>query len=246
MSFKKSFLFVVLTSVLLFASCEDKKKVSEATKESVKEHLKDTIGGTEASEEKKQENTQTYPKITQDNVVEFLTQYGIDHPETKVLISTRFGDITIQLFEDTPLHRANFIYLVNQQYFNETFFHRVVPNFIIQGGNSDLRSTPKKRAAIGHNYLIPAELQTGRKHKYGTVSGAKEYRENPDKQTAPFEFFIFIGPETQTATGHLNGNYTVFGQVIQGMDVLEKIAKVKRDEGDWPLENIYLEANVIE
>ncbi|GHC53345.1 peptidylprolyl isomerase [Ulvibacter litoralis] len=246
MSFKNSFLFVVIASVLLFASCEDKKKVSEANKETVKEQLKDSVIPTEASEENIETKKNTYPEITQKNVVEFLTQYGKDNPETKVLLSTRFGDMTFQLFEDTPLHRANFIYLVKQEYFNETFFHRVVPNFIIQGGNSDLRSTPKKRAAIGKDYLLPAELQSGRKHRYGTISGAKEYRENPDKQTAPFEFFIFIGPETQTSTGHLNGNYTIFGQVIQGMDVLEKIASVKRDEGDWPLENIYLKAKVLE
>lgn len=246
MSFKKYFLLVVLSFVFVFSSCEDKKKASEVTKETTKEPVKDSIKVETVSEIKKEKNTPAYPILTPENVVDFLTQYGIENPETKVLISTRFGDIEIQLFKDTPLHRANFIYLVKQQYFNDTFFHRVVPNFIIQGGNSDVSSTPKKRAAIGNTYLLPAELQSGRKHKYGTVSGAKEYRRNPDKKTAPFEFFIFIGPETETATGHLNGNYTVFGHVTKGMDVLEKIAKVDRDEGDWPLDNIYLQAKVIQ
>src|SRR5690606_5429746 len=78
-----------------------------------------------------------YPEITDENVVSFLTEYGEKNPETQVLISTRFGEIEIELFKDTPLHRANFVYLVKQHYFDETFFHRVVPNFSIQAGNSD-------------------------------------------------------------------------------------------------------------
>ncbi|MDX1464050.1 MAG: peptidylprolyl isomerase, partial [Marinirhabdus sp.] len=185
----------------------------------------------------------SYPKITQDNVVAFLTAYGKEHPENKVKISTRLGDIVISLYEDTPLHRANFIYLVKQNYFENTFFHRVVPDFIIQGGNSDLASTNKKRAEIGPSYLLPAEIN-GRNHSYGSVSGAKEYRENPDKQTAPFEFFIFLGP--QSSTSHLNGNYTVFGKVIEGMDVVEKISELDRDEGEWPVQNVYISAEIVE
>ena len=152
------------------------------------------------------------------------------------------GDIVIDLYEDTPLHRANFIYLVKQGYFNETFFHRIVPNFIIQGGNSDLPSTNKKRFKLGDDYLIPAEIN-GRNHFKGSVSGAKEYRENPDKKSAPFEFFIFLGP--LTSTSHLNGNYTVFGRVTKGMDVVEKIAKLPADEGEWPLQNVYIKAKVL-
>lgn len=185
-----------------------------------------------------------FPEITNENVVDFLTEYGKNNPETKVLINSRFGDIEIELYEDTPLHRANFIYLVKQQYFDETFFHRVVPNFIIQAGNSDLRSTPKKRAKLGGDYLLPAELENGRIHEYGTVSGAKEYRENPDHRTAPYEFFIFLGPKSSTA--HLNGKYTIFGKVTKGMDVVEEISKIEADSGDWPLNNIYITAKVME
>lgn len=187
--------------------------------------------------------TKAYPILSNENAVEFLTTYGKANPETKVLIRTKEGDIELELFNDAPLHRANFIYLVKEGYYNETFFYRVVPNFIIQGGNSDLRSTSKKRAAIG-DYILPSELHNGRNHKIGTVSGAKAYRKNPDKNSVPFEFFIFLGP--QTSTGHLNGNYTVFGQVTKGMDVVKKIANLPTDEGDWPLQNVYIEAKVIE
>ena len=243
MSFKNFFLFIALTSALLLSSCEDKKKASEVKK--VNEIANDSV----AIEKKdlkgpQSEEINKYPKITNDNVVEFLTNYGKENPETKVRITTQQGNIDLQLFKDTPLHRANFIYLVKQKYFDGNFFHRVVPKFIIQAGNSDLTLTPKKRAAIGHDYLLPAELDNNRKHTYGTISGAKEYRENPDKKSAPFEFFIFLGP--QSSTGHLNGSYTIFGKVTKGMDVVEKIANLPSDEGDWPLQNVYITAHILE
>ena len=190
------------------------------------------------------QNAEKLPVLTQDNVVELLTEFGKQHPQNKVRIKTRFGEINIELFDETPLHRANFLYLTQQDYFTETFFHRIVPNFIIQGGNSDLRSTPKKRKSIGPNYLLPAEINPNRIHTYGTISGAKEYRENPDKLSAPYEFFIFCGPDISGR--HLNGNYTIFGQVTQGMDVVETIANLPADEGEWPKSNVYIEVSIDE
>lgn len=206
----------------------------------------DTINGTIniVPEPQKKEFSPNFPRITQENVVTFLTEYGKNNRETQVKITTQYGAIIIQLYNDTPLHRANFIYLVKQRYFDDTFFHRVVPNFIIQGGNSDHVKTSKKRNKLGPSYLLPAELNNGRIHTYGTISGAKEYRENPDKQTAPFEFFIFLGPDKNAA--HLNGNYTIFGKVIQGMEVVEKIAKLPADEGEWPKQNVFIKAEILE
>lgn len=234
--------------VLFFGACEDKKKASDPdTYQDETSTDPEASGKVEAEKSTKtdeKKDTSDYPEITNENVVSFLTEYGKNNPETKVSINTRFGDIKIELYKDTPLHRANFIYLVKQHYFDDTFFHRVVPNFIIQAGTSDLTSTPKKRAELGNEYLLPAEIIPGRIHEYGTVSGAKEYRENPDNRTAPYEFFIFLGPKS--STNHLNGKYTIFGKVIKGMDVVEKISKVKVDDGDWPLENIYIKAKVIE
>ena len=234
--------FLLLGLSLFFLSCEDTKKrqqtIPDDTSEKSKEtpiQKKDTLTAAK--------KTTTYPKITSNNVVEFLTEYGEANPETKVRINTRLGQIDIALYEDTPLHRANFIYLIKQDYFDDTFFHRIVPDFIIQGGNSDNASTNKKRYAIGEDYLIPAEINN-RNHTYGSVSGAKEYRANPDKQSMPFEFFIFLGP--QSSTSHLNGNYTVFGKVTSGMDVVENIANLPADEGEWPQQNVVIEAEVLE
>src|SRR5690606_24377948 len=234
-------LFIYLFGIVLFfGSCEDKKKASQNENEIQNEIQNED----EVEVEFEKKSGPEYPEITNENVVAFLTEYGKNNPETKVLISSRFGDIEIELYKDTPLHRANMIYLVKQTYFDETFFHRVVPNFIIQAGNSDIVSTPRKRNALGNKYLLPAEIIPGRVHEYGTVSGAKEYRENPDNRTAPYEFFIFLGPKSSTT--HLNGKYTIFGKVTKGMDVVEEISKVKADDGDWPLQNIYITAKVIE
>ena len=235
----RALIFVLLA--LAFYACEDKKKVAEPLSEAVEEkavelqRVETVAIDTPAAR---------YPLITDDNVVDFLTQYGAENPETKVEVETQHGKIVIQLYEDTPLHRANFIYLVKQAYFDGTFFHRVVPNFIIQGGNSDTRETPRKRSKLGKKYLIPAELENGRIHRYGTVSGAKDYRDNPDNKSVPFEFFIFLGPQSSTA--HLNGNYTIFGRVIQGMEVVETIANLPHDEGDWPKQNVYISAGVLD
>jgi len=239
---KKLFIYC-LGLILFIASCEDNKnKAVNESKASSKTEI-DSSKVLRQEQKKSEEKPKDTIKITDENVVEFLSAYGKENPEDKVIIHTRFGDIEIQLFKDTPLHRANFIYLVKHHYFDDTFFHRVVPNFIIQGGNSDLVSTPKKRTKIGPNYRLPAEIVPGRVHEYGTVSGAKEYRENPDNKSAPYEFFIFLGPKTSTT--HLNGKYTIFGKVIKGMNVVEEISKVEVDGEDWPLTNIYISAKVV-
>lgn len=244
----KKILIYVFGIAFLIAGCEDKKKsaTNEVEPDSYQEEVVSDSTWNEAEQKEKDEEKEeiNYPEITNENVMEFLTEYGKENPETKVLIETELGDIEITLYEDTPLHRANFIYLVKENYFEETVFHRVVPDFIIQAGNSDMYSTQKKRAAMGKNYLLPAEIVPGRIHEYGTVSGAKEYRENPDKRTAPYEFFIFLGP--LSSTSHLNGNYTIFGRVTKGMDVVEKISELEADDDDWPQQNVYLRASVME
>lgn len=236
---------ILLLLALIFIACEDTKKQTQ--EKTTKTDMVDSVTTSETSKKKvggKLQEKPKNPKLTNENVVDFLTLYGKENPETKVRIKTTEGDIDIELFKDTPLHRANFIYLVKQDYFSGTFFHRVVPTFIIQGGNSDNITTARKRTAIGKDYLLPAEIIPHYVHKYGTISGAKEYRENPDKRTAPFEFFIFLGPPS--AKAHLDGNYTVFGRVTKGMDVVEKIANLPADTGEWPLQNVYIETELLE
>ena len=147
-------LFALLFISFLYG-CEDTKNASaEKEKTTSIPQTRDTIinevtSNTNSEKKETGEVQSDFPQITSENAVEFFTKYGSKNPETKVKISTRQGDIYLDLYEDTPLHRANFIYLVKRGYFSDTFFHRVVPEFIIQGGNSDLPSTNEKRANLG-------------------------------------------------------------------------------------------------
>ena len=121
-------------------------------------------------------------------------------------------------------------------YFNNTYFHRVVKNFIIQGGNADNVETAEKRSKIGR-YLLPPDTRKGHKHHRGVVSMPSSEINNPHKLASPYEFFIVV---PKPGSYHLDGGYTPFGQVIDGMDVVDKINSQPVDNGDWPSQNIYI------
>lgn len=237
---------LIICSILLFTSCEDKKSSPQNTAPSASENPQLTDPVQEKKEGSKEVNSKKSkpegPLLVQEELIPFLTQYGKENPEDKIRIKTRFGNIDVQLFHDTPLHRANFIFLVKHDYFDETFFHRVAEGFVIQGGNSDNPSTNKKRHYIG-DYLIPSEFEAGHKHVRGAFSAAKYAEQNVSKASSPYEFFIV---QSETGAHHLDNDHTVFGKVTNGMDVVDKIAKVKVDEGEWPLQNIYLHVEILE
>ena len=176
------------------------------------------------------------------NAIPFFFNYEKNNPEDKVRISTRFGNIDIKLFKNTPYHRANFIYLTKKGYFKNTTFHRVVPDFIIQGGNSDRYETAKKRGEIG-KYLLPPDTKKGYKHHRGVVSMPSSEIENPYKLASPYEFFIV---QQDPGAYHLDGNYTIFGKVISGMDVVDKINKQRIDNRETPLTNVFMDVKIIE
>ena len=175
------------------------------------------------------------------NAIPFFFNYGKENKEDMVRISTRFGNIDLQLFNNTPYHRANFIYLTKMKYFNETTFHRVVPDFIIQGGNSDRYETAQKRSHIG-KYLLPPDTKKGYKHHRGVISMPSSEIKNPHKLASPYEFFIV---QKSPGAYHLDGNYTVFGKVVKGMDVVDKINKQKTDNRETPLTNIFMEVSIL-
>jgi cyclophilin family peptidyl-prolyl cis-trans isomerase len=175
-------------------------------------------------------------RLTDKNIMEFLLDYGNKNTENLVRITTDYGFIDILLFKKTKFHRANFIYLTKKKYFNNTQFYRVISNFMIQGGNSDDRVTLKKRKNIG-KYLLPNDYNKGYKHDRGMISMPSKNIENPYKKASPFEFFIV---QEKGGSHHLDGDYTIFGKVIKGMDVVDIIASVPTDSSDWPLENIFI------
>ncbi len=176
------------------------------------------------------------PIITNKNIVEYLTKYGNKHREENVVLKTRFGNIHIKLFKETPLHRANFLLLTNQGYFNTTCFHRVVNDFIIQAGQSDKKNTLELRKKIG-SYKLPPEFSKN-KHEKGTLSAARRWNDNPNKLSDPYEFFIV---QKKTGLHHLDNEHTAFGKVTKGLDIIDKIASQPIDKGEWPITDINIE-----
>ena len=215
-------------------SCQNKNKAG-TTQESSKNSAIDTDSRPEAQTTEKEQVQDTF-RLTEENVIDFFFEYAKEVKETKVKLTTSMGSFTIELYDDVPYHKANFIYLAKKGYFDNTQFHRVVPNFIIQGGNSDSPSTSKKRRAIGR-YLLPPDTRKGHKHHRGTISMPSSERDNPHKLASPYEFFIVV---TKPGSYHLDGSYTPFGRVIEGMDVVDKINAVEIDSGEWPMRNVYI------
>ena len=250
---------IAILSILFFASCEDNKKSSEKgvglspeelriqQKEDSIQRARDSIFELRKKELAKKEepsrieNNPMFP-IAQEELIPTLTKYGKENPETRVRIKTKYGNIDVELYRDTPLHRANFIMLVKNEYFNDTFFHRVAPGFVIQGGNADNQSTASMRGDVG-DYLIPSEFDAGHKHGYGAFSAAKYAEQNVSKASSPFEFFIVMD---KGGTPHLNNDHTVFGRVIRGMEVAEKIAQVETGNSEWPINNVEMDIEILQ
>ncbi|WP_297765992.1 peptidylprolyl isomerase [uncultured Muriicola sp.] len=175
--------------------------------------------------------------LTEDNAIDFFFNYQKGLPTTRIKLTTSMGNFTVELYDNVPYHKANFIYLTKQGYFNNTMFHRVVKDFIIQGGNADNRETSRKRREIGR-YLLPPDTRKGHKHHRGTISMPSSEMDNPHMLASPYEFFIVV---TKPGSYHLDGNYTPFGRVIEGMDIVDLINQQPVDDGDWPSRNIYIQ-----
>ncbi|MDR0367979.1 MAG: peptidylprolyl isomerase [Bacteroidales bacterium] len=160
---------------------------------------------------------------------------NMETKETIVLLKTTMGDMKIKLYNETPLHRDNFIKLVNQKFYDGLLFHRVIKNFMIQAGDPESKNAPagKRLGSGGPGYTIAAEILPQLKHKKGAVAAARLSDQiNPQRESSGSQFYI-----VQSAP-HLDGDYTVFGEVIEGLDILDKIANVKTAPGDRPIEDV--------
>ncbi|MBU1010383.1 MAG: peptidylprolyl isomerase [Bacteroidetes bacterium] len=186
--------------------------------------------------------------------------------ETLVLIKTEYGNITAKLYNDTPKHRDNFIKLIQQAWYNGSPFHRVINNFMIQGGgNAKGTSDP--------GYQIDAEFLPKYIHKKGALAAARMPDQvNPAKKSSGSQFYIVQGqkyneknlqmmsartgfkytPQQMRAyaeiggTPHLDGEYTIFGEVVDGLDVIDKIAAVKTGPGDKPINDVKMTIEILE
>lgn len=186
--------------------------------------------------------------------------------QTKILIKTSYGNITAVLYNDTPKHRDNFIKLIKEGWYNGSPFHRVIKGFMIQGGHS-------ADGKIDPGYTIDAEIKPNHFHKKGALSAARQGDQvNPQKRSSGCQFYIVqgnvysesdinsfeartgkkYGPEQRKAyttvggTPHLDGDYTVFGEVVSGLDVVDKIAAVQTGQGDKPVTPVTMTISIVE
>lgn len=185
--------------------------------------------------EVKSQKTDTLKPIAVDTTKKDTS--GASTESNIVVLQTSMGDITIELYEkDAPKHVENFKKLVKSKFYEGTTFHRVIPNFMIQGGDPNSKDNDRSNDGQGGpGYTIPAEIKL--KHERGSVAGARLPDQiNPNKESSGSQFYIVTGNAS-----HLDGQYTVFGKVIKGMDVAEKIQNVKRDQNDNPLDKVVIQ-----
>lgn len=200
--------------------------------------------------------------IDPQHVKEDLAQYGQANPEQEVIIETSYGNMRVRLYDETPLHRANFIKNIKEGVYDKAEFYRIYYQFMIQAG-----IYPKEL-----NYTIPAEFNTNYVHKKGALSMARSDEDNPNLESSSTEFFIVHGSTykdyqveqeienlgltltaeqkqiymTEGGYMSLDQQYTTFGEVIEGLDVIDKIAAVKVYSEDKPLKKIPVTIRIAE
>jgi peptidyl-prolyl cis-trans isomerase B (cyclophilin B) len=194
---------------------------------------------------------------------------------TKFVIHTSYGDMKGYLYNETPLHRDNFAKLIQEGYFNDLLFHRVISGFMIQGGDPNSRDAKPGVAlgAGGPGYTVPAEFNSNLIHKKGALAAARQADQvNPKKASSGSQFYIVQGktyPESQLngiasqmgltytdeqkkayetlgGTPFLDMNYTVFGEITEGLAVIDKIALVQKNSGDRPVQDIKMTIELID
>ncbi len=195
------------------------------------------------------------------------TQIFYAKDNTMILFKTDFGDIKIALYNETEEHKKNFIKLVKDGFYNDLLFHRVIEEFMIQAGDPESKNAEKGKmlGGGGPGYNIPAEILPKYYHKKGALSAARlGDNMNPVRRSSGSQFYLVTGrkysedelemierrlntkftkeqKETYQTTGgapSLDGQYSVFGEVIEGLETIEKIEKVKTDENNRPLKDI--------
>ena len=200
----------------------------------------------------------------------FLAGFMLSSCENKdkgmVIIETTEGTMKVKLYDETPLHRDNFIKLAKEGFYDGIIFHRVIKEFMIQAGDPESKN-PQEGARYGSGgpgYTVPAEINPKYIHKKGALSAVRlPDQVNPNMESSGSQFFIVQGktwePEqirdnpnfkyteeqletykTIGGTPHLDGGYTVFGEVVEGLDIIDKIAGVTTQPGDRPVKDVII------
>lgn len=209
-----------------------------------------------------------------------MGQQPAEGERPRVEIRTELGSMVVELYNETPLHRDNFLKLVKDHYYDSLLWHRVIPAFMVQGGDPNSRGAAAG-VALGNggpNYTLPAEIIPGIVHTKGALAAARQGDQiNPEKRSSGSQFYIVQGktftqqemtmvaernnrfgtPVTYTTeqikaygtaggAPHLDGAYTVFGRVVEGLEVIDKIAAVERNAQDRPLTDLHMWMRVIQ
>jgi len=202
----------------------------------------------------------------------FLSAFSAKPKHRYIKIKTEFGECVVMFYNETPLHRDNFIKLTKKGTFNGTLFHRVIQNFMIQGGDPDSK-TAKPGALLGEGtvgYTVPAEFKDSLFHKKGAFAAARD--DNPEKASSGSQFYIVQGkkftdeqldnleqnrlhfklPVTQRevykslgGSPHLDRSYTVYGEVVRGLELVDKIAALPVDSNNRPLNDIKMDIVIL-
>lgn len=166
--------------------------------------------------------------------------------EAVIKIATNQGDIYVVLFDETPIHKDNFIKLAKEGFYNGTTFHRVIKNFMIQAGdpNSKEGGDEKLIGRGGPGYTLPAEIVETYRHNKGFIAAARQGDAiNPQKRSSGSQFYIV---QAEKGAHHLDGSYSIFGKVIQGIEVVDKIAGLEVSSYNRPKLPVKIELEVIE
>ena len=162
----------------------------------------------------------------------------MEEPEFDII--TTHGTMRVKLYSKTPKHRDNFVKLVKEKYYDGVRFHRVIEGFMIQTGDPYSRDTAmiNKWGTGGPDYTVPAEFVEDYHHKKGALAAARKGDlANPKKASSGSQFYIVHDPEN---CAHLDGQYSIFGEVISGLEIIDKIATVDTDRYDRPYEDVII------
>ena len=222
----KRFAFMLSITAAMMISCgqnTEKKAENQVEAETAETTIKDT-----------NENK----TITMEMKTESMEMKKIEEPEFDIM--TTHGTMRVRLYNKTPLHRDNFVKLVSEKYYDGIRFHRVIEGFMIQTGDPYSRDTAmiNKWGTGGPEYTVPAEFVADYHHKKGALAAARKGDlANPKKASSGSQFYIVHDPEN---CAHLDGQYSIFGEVVSGLEIIDKIATVDTDRYDRPYEDVII------
>jgi peptidyl-prolyl cis-trans isomerase A (cyclophilin A) len=249
----------MVVMVLVLFGCAEAEEMEVANEQD----LLDSTAVASPIEVSEADQPEFYASLTNENCTFFLTDWHTEHRDPYIRMTTDWGDIVVELFDDVPLHSANFRYKVHRGYYAPTEMVRIVPEFVVQGGNSEEDLAQELRWLIG-KHTLPAEFREDHLHYRGALAMGRTYQGNPEKRSSSYDFYLVVGRQVSSvelvqlekekgrsytaaqkarykkegAAPHLDGEHTVFGRMVSGWEVLDALAALPTDNSDWPIQRV--------